>query len=100
MRCIRNWAGSKRLRKADAVFRQSIQGWGRPIRVSVAVNVVRSESIDGDQENVGAGFAGTAVLAAHRVPDRQSPIMLRSGFTGSLARHKHKCLAFSTCSLN
>ncbi len=55
MRSVGDRAGSERLGKANAVFRQCIERRGLNALVPVAVNVVGAKGVNGDQENVGLG---------------------------------------------
>src|SRR5215467_13448083 len=52
MGCVGDGAGSKCLCKPHTVFGQSVQSRSRPVGISVAVNVVSTQSINSDQENI------------------------------------------------
>src|SRR5882672_4743126 len=50
---VGDWARSEGLRETDSIPRQPVQGGSFDVLVTVAVNVVGTQSIDGDQENIG-----------------------------------------------
>jgi hypothetical protein len=66
MRSVGNWTGSERLLKTNAVLRQRIERRCLNGLVTVAVDVVRAERVDGDQ---GKGRAETPCVSRVRWQD-------------------------------
>lgn len=55
MRRVGDGAGCESIGKPHAVFGQSIQGRRGSVRVTIAVNVIGAEGIDGDQKDIRRG---------------------------------------------
>ena len=52
VRCVGDRAWSEGLSEANSIFRQTVECRRVDIRVAIAVDVISSQSVDGDQENI------------------------------------------------
>src|ERR1700674_759250 len=71
MRRIRDRAGSECLREANSLLCQLIQRRSLDPVVPITMNVVRAQSVDGDQKNVPAGRLVRPGLAGCAAPKDQ-----------------------------
>ena len=78
VRSIGDRAGSECLGETNAVFRQSIECRRLNVFVTIAVDVVGAEGVDGDQENVGMGcpflraaFAGKTCCRSQQAAEQE-----------------------------
>src|ERR1035438_4953382 len=76
--CVGNWTWRKSITETNSFFRQSIERRRLHLVVSIAVNVIRSKSINRDEKNVGGSLRrrrGTRIQPARlaRAEDNERP---------------------------